>query len=605
MVVATPLDERARTADPVSGRKLSRAETSRRNGSISRGPRTQAGKDKSRFNAVTHGMTARSDVLPGENPSGFETARLALHESMNPHTVLETIMVDRIARNAWRAERTEVAADARVDYAVNHDALDRAHAQKQQVITLSQLLLADLFERAFIRPEARAGGAEHPAQLVALLETTIPGCDWLLGRLRTLECYLPRPGAWVEIHGFQLARLMGHYVRDYATEYDVADVLLASEVVTGDTKVFKEAQIKAAIQARAAAKARTKADASAGGGAEPDAKSRKQARVEKPDDLADVDVEEVTLSMGRVVPKREFVANLVKLQLDAPREITHMNLDRLVPDNAALARQRLAEVISQMIARLESIQAMLTRVADADAATAAARLEVDLSHEGDLQHRYIVARDRALVRSIDTFYKLRKGDNDGTVEKIAPDQSSALIYHPIDPPSPDGSLIETSAAAPVLPGEGLRQSAAPQPGLYPPDAPLGWAEIPPIIEERLTQTVFREEFDGKCAILRNEPEKPCPAAGPEPPPEPQASEIAAPPLAAIVPDGPPAPVVTAVAAAPSLRSADYAPPAAMGPIDASRHHGMPTRHAQYYNGGAWLSIDLPATGDRHNVQDQE
>ena len=204
-------------------------------------------------------MTAQSDLLPGENPDDFEAGRLGLRVSLNPRTAIEAIMVDRIARNAWRAERTERSADARLDYTVNHDALDRAHAQRQQVITLSQLLLADLFEGSPIRPEARAGGAEHPAQLVALLETTIPGCDWLLGRLRTLECYLPRPGAWVEIHGFQLARLMGFHVSDFATEYEVAYVLLASEVVTGDTKALKQAQIKAALQARAEAKARARA----------------------------------------------------------------------------------------------------------------------------------------------------------------------------------------------------------------------------------------------------------------------------------------------------------------------------------------------------------
>ena len=127
-------------------------------------------------------------------------------------------------------------------------------------------------------------------------------------------------------------------------------------------------------------------------------------------------MEEVKLSMGRGGPKWEIVENLVNLHYEAPREIEHMHLDRLVPDDAVQARQRLAEVISQMIERLESVRAVLVRVAEADAATAAARLEVDLGHEGELQHRYIVAHDRALIRSINTFYTIRKADNDGTVE---------------------------------------------------------------------------------------------------------------------------------------------------------------------------------------------
>jgi hypothetical protein len=493
--------------------KLSRSETSRRNGSKSRGPRTQAGKERSRFNAVTHGMTAQSDLLPAENPDDFQAGRLGLRDSLNPRSALEAIMVDRIARNAWHAERAERAAEARLDFTVNHEALDRAHAQNQQVISLSQLLLADLFERAFIPPEARAGGAEHPAQLVALLETTIPGCDWLLGRLRTLECYRPRPGAWVEIHGFQLARLMGFYATEFATEYAVAYALLASEVVTGDTKVLKQAQIKAAQQSRARAKA------SAEGEARTNTKSRKQARDETTDDCADVDIEQVAMSMGRVVPKREFVENLVKLRIDAPREMQHMQLDRFVPDNVVEARQRLAEVIGQMIERLESIRAVLVRVAEADALTAAARLEADLSHDGELQHRYIVARDRALIRSIDTFYKLRKADNDGAVENNVPDSGNALIPGP----SPEASLPEASSASSASPVAAVPESAAPHPGVSLWNGPQHSAMIPPIIAERLTQTVFGKEFGNTRPRFRNEPEKPSPAAEPEPSPEPAVS----------------------------------------------------------------------------------
>ncbi len=42
-------------------------EANRRNAQKSTGPRTAEGKDRSRFNGVTHGMTAKFDVLPGED----------------------------------------------------------------------------------------------------------------------------------------------------------------------------------------------------------------------------------------------------------------------------------------------------------------------------------------------------------------------------------------------------------------------------------------------------------------------------------------------------------------------------------------------------------
>jgi hypothetical protein len=514
MLVATKSSDRPAAAKPKLKPKLSRAETSRLNGSRSRGPKTQAGRDKSRFNAVTHGMTAQSDVLPGENAGEFEAGRLDLHLSMNPRTPLEATMLDRIARNAWRAERTEVSIDARLQFNVNHDALDRGQAHRRDVTAVGQVLLADLFEKLHKPPASRAGGAEHPAQLVALLETTIPGCDWLLGWLRKLERYLPRPGIWVEIHGFQLARLMGFYAKDFATDYEVAYVLLASEVVTADTKDLKQARIRAALQARAEAKARARAEAIARGEADPDPHPQPQPRpvpkLTKPvrdpnaDPFADVDMEAVRMAMGRGGPKWDFVENLVRLHSDPPREIENMQLDRLVPDDAVDARQRLAEVITQMIERLESVRAVLVRVAEADAATAAARLGVDLGHEGELQHRYIVAHDRALIRSINAFYQIRKADNGGTVAAIVPDQGNALIPGTANPPSPEDLLPDVGSAAPAHPDEAPPHTAAPHPGVNLSNPPQASAVIPPIIEQRLTQTVFGEAFDDTQRILRKE-----------------------------------------------------------------------------------------------------
>ena len=44
-------------------------EANRRNAQKSSGPRTTQGKRNSCFNAVSHGLTARSVLLPGEDPA--------------------------------------------------------------------------------------------------------------------------------------------------------------------------------------------------------------------------------------------------------------------------------------------------------------------------------------------------------------------------------------------------------------------------------------------------------------------------------------------------------------------------------------------------------
>ena len=56
----------------ISAAKL---EANRRNALKSTGPRTQAGKDRSKMNAVTHGCRAETLVLPEEDPQELEDRR--------------------------------------------------------------------------------------------------------------------------------------------------------------------------------------------------------------------------------------------------------------------------------------------------------------------------------------------------------------------------------------------------------------------------------------------------------------------------------------------------------------------------------------------------
>ena len=219
---ATAEDQpRSTTTDSVVAQAHPRREQSKEQ-SRSTGPRSQAGKDKVRLNGLKHGMTARSTVLPGEDPVLFEAARRQLHDDLAPRDPLEAILVDRIAVATWQANRDDQVARARRESESEHHALEQAAAQNRQAIALSQLLLEDLSLPMPFRTACAPAALEHPAQLVALLESTIPGCDWLLGRLRQLDGYLATPTAWFEIHGFELARLMGFNICDCATDYRAA-----------------------------------------------------------------------------------------------------------------------------------------------------------------------------------------------------------------------------------------------------------------------------------------------------------------------------------------------------------------------------------------------
>jgi hypothetical protein len=75
---------------------------SRENGKKSHGPRTAAGKHISSQNAFRHGFTAKTALLPGEDPAEFE-AHLQIHLArFQPSDDAETLLVHTIATAAWR-----------------------------------------------------------------------------------------------------------------------------------------------------------------------------------------------------------------------------------------------------------------------------------------------------------------------------------------------------------------------------------------------------------------------------------------------------------------------------------------------------------------------
>lgn len=77
----------------------------RRNARKSTGPRTVNGKVKSRMNALRHGLTAESCVLPGESCEAFDHLRARLVAEFRPVRVLDEILVDRLAGLVWRLRR--------------------------------------------------------------------------------------------------------------------------------------------------------------------------------------------------------------------------------------------------------------------------------------------------------------------------------------------------------------------------------------------------------------------------------------------------------------------------------------------------------------------
>jgi hypothetical protein len=70
-----------------------RAAASRSNAQHSTGPRTDAGKQRSSLNSLTHGLTARTAVLPSEDPAAYQQHCRQFFDEHKPATPTETQLV--------------------------------------------------------------------------------------------------------------------------------------------------------------------------------------------------------------------------------------------------------------------------------------------------------------------------------------------------------------------------------------------------------------------------------------------------------------------------------------------------------------------------------
>jgi len=90
-----------------------RAEVNRINAQQSTGPRTEAGKQRSSQNALQHGLTGQTVLLPSENPAEYEHHVQGFLREYDPRGSTEQHLVETIAGATWRLKRI-AALEAKV-----------------------------------------------------------------------------------------------------------------------------------------------------------------------------------------------------------------------------------------------------------------------------------------------------------------------------------------------------------------------------------------------------------------------------------------------------------------------------------------------------------
>ncbi len=330
--------------------KLDRAEISRRNGRMSKGPSTPQGKQRSKFNAVKHGMTAKTHILPGEDSQAFQARLNAWTAEVQPRSEIEQALIERAVHAHWKLERADRAEAARLAHLITSVPAAEARREQEVAVALGFWLLSGrgqdaepgLMENILnvlgTGPDSAKGPGhldllDHPQAIVFRLESTAAGCRWLLDRWAELRAELDRGRPWSHEQQVNAVRLLGKRPLDRSGCHKVVDPFQCCADIT------------------------------------------------VPDDL---DLE-----------REDRWDRWLLRQLD----------ERLpAPEAETIAAFR--SVADRAIARLEPIAAEHRRRAEAD--DVAARLSFDPGAEGERLRRYEFSCDRSLCRSIDTLVKVRK-----------------------------------------------------------------------------------------------------------------------------------------------------------------------------------------------------
>ncbi len=105
MATAAETQPTPTTTDPVQPWLERRTATNRANSQHSTGPRTESGKQRSSQNALRHGLTARTAVLPTEDPEAYQRHIQQFLDEYHPANATETQLVHELANTSWRLNR--------------------------------------------------------------------------------------------------------------------------------------------------------------------------------------------------------------------------------------------------------------------------------------------------------------------------------------------------------------------------------------------------------------------------------------------------------------------------------------------------------------------
>jgi acyl transferase domain-containing protein len=86
-------------------------DANRRNALLSTGAKTDEGRNRSRMNALRHGLTGQVTTMTDEDRAAHDQFSKALMQDLAPEGAMETQLAQRVATDSWRLNRASAIED--------------------------------------------------------------------------------------------------------------------------------------------------------------------------------------------------------------------------------------------------------------------------------------------------------------------------------------------------------------------------------------------------------------------------------------------------------------------------------------------------------------
>ncbi|MFO0954049.1 MAG: hypothetical protein U0835_23420 [Isosphaeraceae bacterium] len=199
-----------------------RIDANRRNARKSTGPRTAAGKEAARFNALKHGARAETAVLPHEDAGAYEKRLEAWTRQLAPGDDIGGYLAERAVKLSWQLDRADAHERAVLARRTREIPRERDRSRRRRVAErVRQVITADPPRppRNHVVLDPRPPYAQMRRDRLVRLKATALGCKALIQVWNGMEANLAEawfpdrpdetPGAWIEPVASTILRLMG------------------------------------------------------------------------------------------------------------------------------------------------------------------------------------------------------------------------------------------------------------------------------------------------------------------------------------------------------------------------------------------------------------